>query len=189
MLNYLSNAPLVFILPILTYGVLHYSPFVWGTIPPSYGYFSVENVSAVMEYIARWGSIPKVLSAALLYTFGACWFLAPLAAPRAASFVRLSSIFLVPLFLSIPFVTDWDRILAYGFPVIIPLVCAIHWRTVPAGLFLFLLAVTMFVAMNFPPSNLKFVGEIALVVLGVGVGMVELYRGSFKHLFWLHNRV
>lgn len=170
----LSRWAMIFICPCLVYAAVRYAPLLWGAAPPAYSYLSEHNLYIVWR---KRDELAKIVISTFLYSFGVCWLLLPWALRRAERFIQLSAVFLIPVFLSVVIVTDWIRILAYAFPVVIAAVCAIRWRAVPAAIFVALYGVTTVVMFPLPPSSSKYLSTSVLIIVGVALAVIEFRRG------------
>lgn len=113
-------------LPILAYLVLHYTPIVFRPVPGSYDYLSLGNLRFVLheqQQLAAGGAWYSFFWS-MVDTFGALWILAILMLRRAHHQIRHTAVFLVPVLGSVLLADNWSRVLALGFVVVIPLVCA-----------------------------------------------------------------
>ena len=173
----LARWAMIFILPCLAYVVPRYAALIWGVAPQSYNYLSKQNLHIVWRYR---DDILKILISTFIYSFGVCWLLLPWGLGRAVRFVRLSAALLIPVMLSVALVTDWTRMLAYAFPVVIAAVCAIRWRPIPAAVFVALYAATTVGTFPLPPSYFKYVMTFALLVAGAAIAAREYRDGRAK---------
>ena len=117
----LWSTALLAILPAAFYGFLHYTPFVFGSVPRSYGYFSVENIRFVLAWVSQWGSLPKVAVSSLLLSFNVLWLMAVIGFVRSGAALRATAILPLCLLPTFFIATDWQRMLYFAFPSVIAL--------------------------------------------------------------------
>jgi hypothetical protein len=170
----------VLLFPLAAYALLHFSPLLYGYVPRSYTYFSLQNIALVSSYERHWGHPAMVLASSFVRCFGPCWILLPFALRRAEGLQKCLALLLVPVFWSMLFVTDWVRLLAMAFPAVIPPVCALRFRS--GTLALFLLSM---VALTYVLPELAFgkatKASLTLLFLSVGIaaGMDALRRSGW----------
>ncbi|MGH9029603.1 MAG: hypothetical protein ACRDV4_08325, partial [Acidimicrobiales bacterium] len=125
--------------PLFFYALIHYTTLVFNPLPTSYNYFSSANISFVFraQHVINGNSDGFSFLWSMIDTFGALWLLAAMNFSKASRHVRRTTIFMIPVFLTVLLATDWARMLAVGFIVIIPLVCAGGLRRPVAVVLLF----------------------------------------------------
>lgn len=132
---------LVFLVPLATYQVVHLTPLLYGFVPDSFPYLSVANVRNILQFQAvTTNGLWRALWYAIVGSFGAAWVLATLARRAGNSFLRSSAIYVVPVAASMLIASDWVRMLAFGFPVVIPFASHVRLRALPAIAIMILMA-------------------------------------------------
>jgi hypothetical protein len=115
-------------LPIIVYLVIHNTSLVYGTTV-SFPFWSSAYREAVLDTRRHLdGDLVKSVFFAFATSFGAVWILAVIGFRRAPAFVRASAIILPVLVVSFLTASDWDRVLAVAFPVVIVLACRVQLR-------------------------------------------------------------
>jgi hypothetical protein len=128
-------------LPVLVYLLIHYTPLLYGSIPPAYQAWGAENRRAVLDFRRHLdGNLVRSVIFAFATSFGGLWALAVLGFRGAPRFVRATSVMLPLLALNFLTSTDWDRVLTFAFPVVILLACRVRLRWPVLFLFLFVQA-------------------------------------------------
>jgi hypothetical protein len=111
-------------LPIATYALVHFTPVVFGHVPPAYHYLSLANVRTVVHReVHVFGNLPVAITdGLLLMSLGPLWLgLAHL--PKASPRLKLLSTYLLTLPYNAAIGSDWDRVGTFVFPVVMAL-CA-----------------------------------------------------------------
>ena len=115
--------------PALVYLGIHYTPWIYGSVPPAYRVWSAENFRATIDFRRLLdGNLVKSVVFAFATSFGGVWALALLGYRSAPKFVRASAVMLP--FVALNFLTsaDWERVLTFAFPVVILLACRVQLR-------------------------------------------------------------
>lgn len=115
----------------LVYGLLHYSPLLFGEIKPNYPYLTKDTFDLVVDYQrANYGSVLSSLLMAIFESFSFLWIAAGVGLfwlwkergdQRGRALTVSSSLLVVPALLSLVVATDWVRMLSLAFVAVIPL--------------------------------------------------------------------
>jgi hypothetical protein len=115
-------------LPVLVYVFVHNTSLAYGTTV-TYEFWSSANRDAVLDTRRHLdGDLLKSVFLALATSFGAVWILAVIGFRRAPRFARASAIMLPLLTLNFLTASDWDRVLALAFPIVIVFACRVQLR-------------------------------------------------------------
>lgn len=154
--------------------VVMFTGLLFGSPPPRQNNFTASYFRHILEYERIFGSLPKVIVATLVFTFGGLWA-APFVRARDAAgrLLVLSASAAVAVMLT-PFVTDWLRSLLFT----APLVCACVGLAVGASRARGAVAIAatgllVFVVQPLDGSGAKAAAELALVMCQVAALMVR----------------
>jgi hypothetical protein len=155
--------------PLLLYFLVHYTPIVFNPVPPNYNYFSVANIEFVFraQHIINGTSWQIDLLWSVIDTFAGLWLLAVLNFRKAERRVRFASIFMLPVLASVVVATDWPRMLAVGFIVIIPLACVQIRRPVAALALFFSYDALVGLGLDEAKLHVSYSVEVPLIAVSV----------------------
>lgn len=122
-------------LPILVYVLLRRTPLLYGYIPPSFPFRSVDYLQDQFDLrLTIDGGFGNAGLYAIAGSFGGTWVLAASGFRGAPRFLRATAL-MVPLVLVLPVLAaDWDRMLSVAFPAVLPLAARVRvraWILVP----------------------------------------------------------
>ena len=150
--------------PTTVYVLLHWTPLFWGFVPETFAYGSGENFRVIVDYIDRWGSVPKVVASSFLHSWSALWVVFCLAILKVPEPVKLSASFVLVCMGTMLLAPDWPRMLYPAFIVVLPAVAflPVPWQRQLVSVTLLALQ-TAFVG-QLDPSGFKYALEVALVL-------------------------
>jgi hypothetical protein len=116
-------------LPILAYVLIRYTPLVYDSIPSYTAAWDTENIVATYDLrLTLDGGLGNAVLFSTAASFGGVWILAAVGFHGASRFMRATAL-LIPLVVILPvFATDWDRMLTFAFPVVLPLAARVPLR-------------------------------------------------------------
>ncbi|HUC38082.1 MAG TPA: glycosyltransferase family 39 protein [Acidimicrobiales bacterium] len=175
----------LFGLPVLAFVLVHYTPIVFRPAPHNYNFFSVANISFVLnaEHLINGGGDWYSFFWSLVDTFGALWVLAILLVGRSGRLVRQTAVFIVPVLASVLIATDWSRMMAVGFIVIIPLVCAATLeRALPALVLFFCYSAVVVLGIDNPRLHPALDLDVPLIVVSLVAALLVVVPRPSRRL-------
>jgi hypothetical protein len=174
----LRYAAAIVCLPALAYVLLHYTQLFYRD-RRQYDYLSLDTIRA--EWTTKSstsGSGIEALVSAFYRSWGVLWLALPYLLMRAGRLSRwAASSYLLAVVASVLFADSWLRMLAFAFPVMISLTCAIDFTPALATAYLVPYSVLSLVLANQHGSTRKYVVEgVMLLVSGAALGWALLRR-------------